>query len=64
MFYCGDPADAKNTVEKVIRRVGFEPCDVGPLSNACLLEAQAETWIWLASKGGLGREFGFRIIRQ
>lgn len=64
MFYCGDHPDAKKTVEQLIRDIGFEPCDVGPLSNARLLEAQAELWIWLASKGSLGREFGFHLTRR
>jgi predicted dinucleotide-binding enzyme len=61
MLYCGDDAQAKKTVEG---QIGFESYDLGPLSNARLLEAQAELWIWLASRGGLGREFGFRLVRR
>jgi 8-hydroxy-5-deazaflavin:NADPH oxidoreductase len=64
MFYCGDHADAKKATADLIREVGFDAYDLGPLSNARLMEAQAELWIWLASKGGLGREFGFRLIRR
>ena len=64
MFYCGDHADAKKTVGELIRQIGFEPYDLGPLSNARLLEAQADLWIWLASRGGLGREFGFHLVRR
>ena len=33
MFFCGDHADAKSTVRDLITEVGFEPCDLGPLSN-------------------------------
>ena len=64
MFYCGDDAGAKKAVHQLIQHIGFEPCDLGPLSNARLMEAQAELWIWLASKGGLGREFGFHLVRR
>jgi predicted dinucleotide-binding enzyme len=64
MFYCGDDVEAKKSVEVLIRQTGFEPYDLGPLSNARLLEAQAELWIWLVSRGGLGREFGFRLVRR
>ncbi len=64
MFYCGDHGDAKKAVEELIQHVGFDPCDLGPLSNARLMEAQAELWIWLASRGGLGREFGFQLVRR
>lgn len=64
MFYCGDHADAKKTVGELIRQTGFEPYDLGPLSNARLIEAQAELWTWLASRGGLGRNFGFHLVRR
>jgi predicted dinucleotide-binding enzyme len=64
MFYRGDNAEAKETVEQLIHHIGFEPCDLGPLSNARLMEAQAELWIWLASRSGLGREFGFHLVRR
>ncbi len=64
MFYCGDHDEAKRSVESLIRDVGFDPWDLGPLSNAGLMEAQARLWISLASRGDLGREFGFRLIRR
>src|SRR5579859_3348073 len=54
MFYCGDYAEAKTTVQKLVSDIGFSAVDAGPLSNARLLEAQAELVIWLASQGGLG----------
>jgi 8-hydroxy-5-deazaflavin:NADPH oxidoreductase len=64
MLYCGDDAAAKQTAQRLIKDVGFEPCDLGPLSNAPLMEAQAQLWIWLASRGGLGRNFGFRLEKR
>lgn len=38
LVYCGDDDDAKETVAQLIRDVGFEPIDVGPLSSARYLE--------------------------
>jgi len=64
MLFCGDDSQAKKAVEGLILHAGFEPYDLGPLSNARLLEAQAELWIWLAFRGGLGRDFGFRLVRR
>ncbi len=34
LIYCGDNAGAKKTAERLIRDVGFNPVDVGPLSTA------------------------------
>jgi predicted dinucleotide-binding enzyme len=42
-------------------RMGFRARDAGPLRNAALLENLAVLWIQLASAGGMGRNFGFRI---
>jgi hypothetical protein len=44
--------------------MNFEFYDSGPLSNARLMEAEAELWIWLASRSGLGRKCGFRLVRR
>jgi predicted dinucleotide-binding enzyme len=64
MFYCGDDAEAKHTAEAMARTCGFEPIDAGPLSNARLLEPYALLWIWLAIKGGQGRDFAFKLVRR
>ena len=64
MFYCGDNVEAKAIARQLISGVGFDPYDLGSLSNARLMESLAETWIWLASKGGLGREFGFSLEKR
>jgi predicted dinucleotide-binding enzyme len=39
MFLCGDDDDAKSTVKKLIREVGFAPVDVGGLADAAVMEA-------------------------
>src|SRR5579863_7249312 len=64
MFYCGDDAEAKQTAAGLARTCGFDPVDAGPLANARLLEPYALLWIWLAIKGGQGRDFAFKLVRR
>jgi 8-hydroxy-5-deazaflavin:NADPH oxidoreductase len=64
MFYCGDDAEAKRTAAALARDVGFDPVDAGPLSNARVLEPYALLWIWLAVRGGMGRDFAFRVVKR
>jgi predicted dinucleotide-binding enzyme len=39
MFLCGDDAEAKDTVKKLIRDIGFAPVDVGGTADATVMEA-------------------------
>jgi predicted dinucleotide-binding enzyme len=64
MFCCGDDAAAKQIVTELGEEVGFEMIDAGPLEIARLLEPAAMLWIHLAYKGGLGRDFAFRLMRR
>ena len=64
MFYCGDDSDAKRIAAQLATELGFDPIDAGPLTNARILEPHAFLWIWLALKGGLGRNFAFEIVRR
>ena len=64
MFYCGDDTDAKQTAAELARTCGFDPIDAGPLANARLLEPYALLWIWLAMRGGQGRDFAFKLLRR
>lgn len=64
MFYCGDDAQAKQVVSKLISELVFEPVDAGPLTQARLLEPFALLWISLAYAQGLGREFAFELLRR
>jgi NADPH-dependent F420 reductase len=57
VFYAGDDAAAKEEVAALIRRIGFEPVDAGPLENARQLEAMGNLAIRLAY--GLGRGTNF-----
>ena len=64
MFACSDHAAAKATAMQLATDAGFEAFDLGPLANAALMESFARLWIWLASRGGLGREFAFRVVKR
>ena len=44
--------------------VGFDAVDCGPLSAARFLEPFAMTWIHLAFKQGMGRQFAFALLRR
>lgn len=64
MFYCGDDADAKQVVAKLITELVFEPVDAGPLTQARVLEPFALLWISMAYAQGLGRDFAFELLRR
>lgn len=64
MLLAGDDDDAKATVATLAEELGFEAVDAGDLSAARLLEPLALLWIQLAYGQGLGRSFGFRLVRR
>lgn len=64
MFFAGDDATQKATVTALLKDLGFEPVDAGPLVNARLLEPYAMLWIDLALKRGQGRDFAFALMRR
>lgn len=64
MFYCGGDARAKLAASKLAVDLGFDPIDAGPIENARLLEPLAMLWVWLAFKGGLGRDFAFSLVHR
>ena len=64
MFVCGDDAGAKATVSELVKALGFDVVDAGPLAQARLLEPLALLWIWLAYQGRLGPSIAFRLMRR
>jgi hypothetical protein len=60
MLVAGDDASAKETVSTLVRDLGFEPIDAGPLTSARGLEAMAELVIDLAYRQGRG-PFAYRF---
>lgn len=63
MLYCGDDAQAKRVAAQLATDIGFEPVEAGDASVGALLVNQARLWITLM-RGGLGRDFAFRLIRK
>ena len=64
MFVCGNDEVRKPEAMALVSALKFEAFDAGPLRNARLLEPYAMLWIDLAFNRGLGREFGFALIRR
>jgi 8-hydroxy-5-deazaflavin:NADPH oxidoreductase len=64
MLYCGDDAAAKSTAAQLAKDLGFAAYDLGPLSDARLLEALAMIWIHLAVRQKMGVNFAFRLVRR
>ena len=63
LLYCGDDHDAKNVAARLIRDVGFEPVDAGPLRIARYLEPFTLAMAQLAYEGDTGPEIAYRIER-
>jgi NADPH-dependent F420 reductase len=63
-FICGDDKEAKKVVSKLVEDVGFEVIDVGPLSNARMLEQLALLWVNLAFVQGFGPSIGFKLLKR
>jgi 8-hydroxy-5-deazaflavin:NADPH oxidoreductase len=63
-FYCGDDAEAKKIVAKLIDDAGFEPVDVGRLKNARYLEPMAQLNIQIAYGLQYGTDVAFRYMRR
>jgi hypothetical protein len=62
MFLAGDHPQANATVAQLIRDNGFEPVEVGGLTQAPLIETLAQLWVTLA-RGSAGRAIGFRLVK-
>ena len=63
LVYCGDDAGSKKTAAQLIRDVGFEPVDAGPLRIARYLEPFTLLIAQLAYEGDEGPELAYRFER-
>ena len=61
MFVAGDSAEAKTVVAGLVRELGFDAQDAGPLRNAAALEHLALLWIDHAMRGPHGRDFALSL---
>jgi predicted dinucleotide-binding enzyme len=62
MFICGNDADAKATVSKLLQQFGWEPADMGTAKSARAIEPLAQLW---CIPGFLHDEWrhAFRLLR-
>jgi 8-hydroxy-5-deazaflavin:NADPH oxidoreductase len=63
LVYCGDDQPAKELAARLIRDVGFDPVDVGPLRIARYTEPFALLVAQLAYEGEGGPELAYRLER-
>ena len=63
LVYCGDDRGAKDVAATLIRDVGFDPVDAGPLRIARYLEPFTLLIAQLAYEGDEGPEIAYRIER-
>jgi predicted dinucleotide-binding enzyme len=63
LAYCGDDARAKHVAARLIRDVGFDPVDAGPLRTARYMEPYALLVARLAYEGKGGPEVAYRFER-
>lgn len=61
LVYCGDDAQAKEVVAKLIRDVGFDPVDAGPLRVARYIEPFTLLVAQLAYEGERGPALAYRF---
>jgi len=64
MPYCGDDEDARAVTGDLLRAIGFDGVDMGPLRNARLLEPFGLMWITMAMVRQQGRNIGFVLERR
>ena len=63
LLYCGDDEGAKKVAAELIRDVGFEPIDAGPLRMARHMEPFTMLIAQLAYEGTEGPELAYRFER-
>lgn len=63
LVYCGDDESGKGVAAELIRDVGFDPVDAGPLRIARYAEPFGLLVAQLAYEGKGGPELGYRFER-
>ncbi len=64
VLYCGDDAEAKKVVAGLIKELGFEAIDGGPLMNARYLEPMAEMFVQLMFAQNMGFDMAWKLLRR
>jgi 8-hydroxy-5-deazaflavin:NADPH oxidoreductase len=63
-LYCGDDTEAKKVVAGLIKELGFEAIDAGPLQNARYLEPMGEMFVQLAFGQNMGFDMAWKLLRR
>jgi len=63
-LYCGDDSEAKKVVAGLIKELGFEAIDAGPLQNARYLEPMGEMFVQLAFGQNMGFDMAWKLLRR
>jgi predicted dinucleotide-binding enzyme len=63
LLYCGDNARSKKVAARLIRDLGFDPVDAGPLNTARYMEPFALLVAQIAYDGDEGPELAYRLER-
>lgn len=63
LFICGDDAAAKQTVSVIVKKFGLNPVNLGPITNAHLLECLAIIWITYGAMTNTWTH-AFHLMRQ
>jgi predicted dinucleotide-binding enzyme len=64
MLFCGDDAEAKTAVARLIIDVGFEPVDVGGLVQALHLEHMTLLWVRMIRAGRQSPDLVWAALRR
>ncbi len=64
VLYCGDDSEAKKVVAGLIKELGFEAIDSGPLMNARYLEPMAEMFVQLMFAQNMGFDMAWKLLRR
>jgi 8-hydroxy-5-deazaflavin:NADPH oxidoreductase len=64
MFFCGNDADAKQTVAKLIDDLGWDPLDVGGLEQALHLEHMTLLWVRMVRAKGHSPHMVWAALRR
>ena len=63
VFVCGDDAEAKRIIERLLQQVGAHAVDAGPLSASRLIEPAMMLLVSLAY-AGIPRDLGLRLLER
>jgi 8-hydroxy-5-deazaflavin:NADPH oxidoreductase len=63
-LYCGDDVEAKKVVAGLIKELGFEAIDAGPLQNSRYLEPMGEMFVQLAFAQNMGFDMAWKLLRR